>query len=165
MAIEGITTNGRKFVVTSIENADDEFDAMPAAPFAALVVAPAAKPDKTFIQTVARRIVEGGCCWIGVKAGRFTEKVHQLIDPVVVDYENEARPDFDIGAGGESEDSLEEAVRNLVFYGASPYNDMSDSILVVVLPGTAPGSSDNAAALLKGVTEYGLEDSTSSSDS
>lgn len=149
----GETKNKRKFSVASLEGVDSEIEAMPAAPFGALVVAADQTiPIKEYAK-LARRLIESGCAWATLHAGKQTGKLHAVFDKAVVDYQLKHGGDADMTTSGEKEDSLEEAVLDAVWHAKPSYDDGFAELLILVIGKDDEKLAEKAEALAQSVSD------------
>ncbi|MCB9894269.1 MAG: hypothetical protein H6839_07465 [Planctomycetes bacterium] len=152
MARTGTTTNARRFTVVGVADADAEWESVPAKPFGALVIAGGAeRPDKLLFGKIANRLIETGCGWATLHAGKHTGKLHDIFDKAVVDYQLKHNPDLDMMTSGEEENSLEESMRDAVCYGFPQYGDQYEGLLVLVVGAPDTQLEEQAEALAKSV--------------
>jgi hypothetical protein len=147
----GNTENARSFVVLKVQDAEAEWESLPPTPFGAVVVAPAEKPLKEIFSKVAQRLLETGCGWATLHAGKFTRHLHDIFDRAVVDYQLEHSPDVEMMTSGEDEDSLEDAMRDAVHFGFPTYGERYPGLLVLVVAPEDSKLDEQAEALAKSV--------------
>ena len=153
MARTGTTSNGRELVILGVADAEAEWESVPAKPYGALVVAGGTdRPDKLLYAKIANQLLETGCAWATLHGGsKFTDKLHDIFDKAVVDYQLKHSPDVDMMTSGDAEDSLEEAVRDAVCYGFPSYGDPFTGLLVLVVAAPDTKLEEQAEALAKSV--------------
>ena len=148
----GTTTNGRTFHIQGVADSQAEWETVPAKPYGALVVHGADdKPDKIRFQRIAEQLLETGCAWATLHAGKYTSKLHDIFDKAVVDYQLKHNPDLDMMTSGEDENSLEESIRDAVCYGFPQYGDQYEGLLVLVVGAPDTQLEEQAEALAKSV--------------
>lgn len=149
----GETKNKRKFSVASLDGVDSEIESMPAAPFGALVVAADQTIPINEYAKLARRLIESGCAWATLHAGRRTDKLHVVFDKAIVDYQLKQSADADMMTSGEKEDSLEEAVLDAVWHGKPSYGDGFADLLILVVGKDDDKLAEKAEALAQSVSD------------
>ena len=148
----GNTENARSFVVLKVQDAETEWESVPAKPFGALVIAGGAeRPDKLVFGKIANRLLETGCGWATLHGGKFTGKLHDIFDKAVVDYQLKHNPDVEMMTSGEDENSLEESMRDAVCFGFPSYGDPYTGLLVLVVGAPDTKLEEQAEALAKSV--------------
>ena len=147
----GNTENARSFVVLKIQDAEAEWESLPLTPFGALVVAPAEKPLREVFSKVATRLLELGCGWATLHAGKHTHLLHDIFDRAIVDYQLKHSPDVEMMTSGEDEDSLEEAMRDAVHFGFPTYGEPYPGLLVLVVAPEDSKLDEQAESLAKSV--------------
>jgi len=148
----GTTTNGRTFHIQGVADSQAEWETVPAKPYGALVVHGAEdKPDKIRFQRIAEQLLETGCAWATLHAGKYTSKLHDVFDNAIVDYQLKHSPDIEMMTSGEDEDSLEEALRDAVHFGFPTYGDPFPELLVLVVAAPDTKLEEQAEALAKSV--------------
>lgn len=148
---EGETTNKRKFVILEVPDADAEWESVPGKPFGALVVAKDERPDKELFGKLAKRLIETGCAWATLHAGKNTHRLHDIFDKAIVDYELNHNPDAEMMTSGEDEDSLEESMRDAVWQDYPSYEDPCDGLLVMVVGEQVSTIAEQLEALAQSV--------------
>lgn len=146
---EAATANGRKIFIHALEKADADIEKMPAAPFGALLVILGPLPDKKVLNALAKRMLKAGCAWITVHAGKFTPKLHDVLDAAIVDYQLREDGDCDCMTSGEAEDNLAESVRDAVFHGFPAYGTIYPEMLALVIGPDAEKTAEQIEALAK----------------
>jgi hypothetical protein len=149
----GETKNSRKFAVVSLEGVDSDIESMPEAPFGALVVAFDREIPWRDFGKLASRLIESGCAWATLHAGKLTHKLHDVFDKAIVNYQLKQDADADMMTSGENEDSLEEAVRDAVWHGRPTYGDGFSELLVLIVGEDKDKLAEQAEALAKSVTD------------
>lgn len=150
----GETKNKRKFAVASLEAMDSEIESMPAAPFGALIVVADDEIALKEYAKIAKRLLESGCAWATLYAGgKRTRKLHDIFDKAIVDYQLKKDPDADMQTSGEPEDSLEEAVRDAVWFAQPTYGVGYADLLVLVIGQDEGKLAEKAEAFAKFVEE------------
>jgi hypothetical protein len=149
----GETKNKRKFAVVSLDGVDGDIDSMPAAPFGALVIA----ADRTIplkeYAKLARRLMESGCAWATLHAGKQTGKLHAVFDKAIVDYQLKQDRDAEMMTSGEHEDTLQEAIFDAVWLAKPTYGDGYAELLILVVGKDEDKLAEKAEALAKSVAE------------
>ncbi|MBX3474713.1 MAG: hypothetical protein KF754_10045 [Planctomycetes bacterium] len=148
--LSGTATNGRKVTTLVLDKPDTKFEHVPPAPFGALVLW-SGKPERAAVKALAKRLIEGGCGWATLHAGKPTEKLHAWFDEAVVDHQLKANPDADMPTSGMPEDSLEEACRDAVFDAMPAYEKPFADLLVLAIGPQAQAQSEQAHALAQKV--------------
>ena len=152
MARTGTTSNGRTVTILGVEDAEGEWETVPAKPYGALVIAAGnERPDKLVFGKIANRLIETGCAWATLHGGKFTGKLHDIFDKAVVDYQLKHNPDVEMMTSGEDENSLEESMRDAVCFGFPSYGDRYDGLLVLVVGAPDTKLEEQAEALAKSV--------------
>jgi hypothetical protein len=149
----GETLNKRKFAVASLDTVDSPIEAMPAAPFGALVIAMDREVAWKDYARLARRLLESGCAWATLHAGKYARKLHDVFDKAIVDFQLKVNREAEMMTSGEAEDSLEEALRDAVWHGRPAYGPQFAELLIVVVGKDADKLAEKAEALAKAVTE------------
>lgn len=152
MARTGTTENGREVIILGVADSQAEWESVPAKPYGALVVSGSGeKPDKIRFQRLAERLLETGCGWATLHAGKHTSKLHDIFDNAIVDYQLKHTPDIEMMTSGEDEDSLEEAMRDAVHFGFPSYGDPYTGLLVLVVAAPDTKLEEQAESLAKSV--------------
>ncbi|MBX3459134.1 MAG: hypothetical protein KF696_04080 [Planctomycetes bacterium] len=150
----GETKNKRKFVVASLAKVDDPIESMPGAPFGALVVLADPKFPLKEMAKVAARLLESGCAWATLHAGgKLTARLHDVFDKAIVEHQLKKDPEADMQTSGDTEDSLEEAVRDAVWYGQPTYGTQYSELLVLVIGDDKDKLAEKAEGFAKSVEE------------
>lgn len=147
------TRNNRKVSVALVETATSPLPAMPAAPFGALLVCLAPRPDEKSVKALARKLLEAGCGWATLHGGKHTRRLHQWFDDAIVEYQLKQDRDAEMMTSGEAEDSLEEAMRDAVWFGFPAYDQPFAELLVLVLGPHPDGLQARATALAQTVEQ------------
>lgn len=148
--LSGTATNGRKVTTLVLEKADAKLEYVPPAPFGALVLW-SGKPEKADVKALATRLVEGGCGWTTLRAGKLTNKLHTWFDEAVVDHQLKAGSDADMQTSGGPEDSIEEACRDAVLDAQPAYEKPFTDLLILAIGTDAEKDSEHAHALAQSV--------------
>ncbi len=148
--LSGSATNGRKVTTLVLDKPDAKLEYVPPAPFGALVLW-SGKPEKTDVKALAKRLLEGGCGFATLRAGKLTEKLHTWFDEAVVDHQLKADRDADLQTSGNAEDSIEEACRDAVFEAQPAFEKPYTDLLVLALGPDAQTDSERAHALAQKV--------------
>ncbi|MCA8917618.1 MAG: hypothetical protein KDB68_09440 [Planctomycetes bacterium] len=152
MARTGTTENGRSVAILGIADSQAEWETVPAKPYGALVISGSGeRPDKIRFQRIAEQLLETGCAWATLHAGKHTSKLHDIFDRAVVDYQLKHSPDVEMMTSGDDEDSLEEALRDAVHFGFPSYGDPFPELLVLVVAAPDTKLEEQAEALAKSV--------------
>lgn len=148
--LSGAATNGRKVTTLVLEKPDAKLEYVPPAPFGALVLW-SGKPEKVAVKALAKRLVEGGCAWATIRAGKLTDKLHTWFDEAVVDHQLKSDRDADLQTSGTSEDSIEESCRDAVFEAQPAFEKPFTDLLILALGPDAQTESEQAHALAQKV--------------
>ncbi len=148
----GTTTNGRSVTILGVADADAEWEAVPAKPYGALVIAGGKeRPDKLLYGKIAARLLETGCAWATLHGGKHTSRLHDIFDTAVVDYQLKHSPDVEMMTSGEDENSLEGSMRDAAIYGHPSYGEPYAELLVLVVAAPDTKLEEQAEALAKSV--------------
>lgn len=148
---EGETKNKRKFLILEVPDADAEWESVPGKPFTALVIGKDEYPFKKMFDQLARRLMNTGCGWATLHAGKNTHRLHDVFDKAIVDYQLKEDPELDMMTSGEDEDSLEEAMRDAVWHGYPEFEEPYEGVLVLVIAHEDSKVAERAEALAKSV--------------
>lgn len=149
----GETKNKRKFSVVSLETVDENIEAMPAAPFGALIIAQDLAIPFKELSKLARRLLESGCAWATLHAGKRTAKLHEWFDKEIVDYQLKQDPNAEMMTSGENEDSVEDAVLDAVWLAKPSYGEGYAELLILVVGKDDDKLAEKAEALAKSVLD------------
>ena len=147
------TKNGRKVTILELEDCQGKFESVPAKPFGALVIVVDDKLDRKAFKGLATRLLEAGCAWTTLHAGKNTQKLHQAFDDAIVEYQLTEDSDADMDTSGEDEDNLEESMRDAVWLGYPSYGDPFAELLVLILGKETERTAEQAESLAAGVEQ------------
>lgn len=145
------TKNARTANIETIKTADAAIDKLPAAPYGALVITREKKLEKMQYGKLATRLAESGCEWATLHAGENTEKLHDIFDAAIVQWQLTENPDIEMNTSGDNEDNLEEAMRDAVYYGRASYGEPFPNLLIVVIGEDLDGLDANAESMAESV--------------
>lgn len=148
--LSGTATNGRKVTTLVLDKPDAKLEYVPPAPFGALVLW-SGKPERAAVKALAKRLLEGGCGFATLRAGKFTEKLHGWFDEAVVDHQLKTSRDAELDTTGDAESSIEEACREAVFDAMPAYEKPYTDLLVLAIGPEAQSESEQAHALAQKV--------------
>ncbi|MCC6572970.1 MAG: hypothetical protein IT462_04180 [Planctomycetes bacterium] len=127
------TKNSRNAVIVEQKTFAEALKNVPAAPFGALLVVMPDKKELKEAKHLAKSLIECGCVWVTIHAGKGTHKLHEIFDKAIVDYELEQKPDEPCMTTGEDEDNLEESVRDAVHFGFPTHGEPLENLYVVIV--------------------------------
>lgn len=135
----GDAKNKRKVTIIGVADGEAAWDSVPGKPYGALVVwGGKVKPEKLPLTAIAARLIETGCEWATLFAGKHTRRLHEIFDRAIVDHQLKHGSDTDIATSGDDGAALEETMREAVHYGF-PYREQPFAellVLVVAAPDT-----------------------------
>lgn len=143
------TKNSRKVAIVEQKTFAEAPKDVPAAPFGALLVVMPEKKELKEARHLAKNLLDCGCAWVTIHAGKRTHLLHEIFDKAIVDYELEHKPDESCMTTGEDEDNLEESVREAV-WSAYPAHDKPYENLYVLIIGE---KTEPAAARVEGLVK------------
>jgi len=148
--LSGAATNGRKVTTLVLDKPDAKLEFVPPAPFGALVLW-SGKPERVAVKALAKRLLEGGCGWATLRAGKLTDKLHGWFDEAVVDHQLKSDSDAEMQTSGTAQDSIEEACRDAVLDAQPAYEKAFTDLLILAIGPDAQTEAEQAHALAQKV--------------
>jgi hypothetical protein len=153
----GETQNGQKFTLVSLAKVDEPIEAMPQAPFGALVVACGTEIPWRDYETIATRLLKAGCAWatlhIANAGKKDMDRLHKVFDEAIVEYQLNVDDDAEMMTGGEDGESLKEVVHYTVWDAHPTYGDPFRELLILVVGEDKDNIAETAESLAKSVEQ------------
>lgn len=153
------TKNARKVTIVELKKFDEALKSVPKPPFGALVVLPGAelglykKPQIKASKTLATHLMECGCSWITLHAGKQTDDILRQFDEAIVDYQMDGHAEADCGSSGDPNNDLEESVREAVYWGKAQYEGVLGDLLCVIVGDEPAKWADKVESLVQSVED------------
>lgn len=153
------TKNARKVTIVELKKFDEALKSVPKPPFGALVVLPGAelglykKPQIKASKILATHLMECGCSWITLHAGKQTDDILRQFDEAIVDYQMDGHPEADCGSSGDPNNDLEESVREAVYWGKAQYEGVLGDLLCVIVGDEPAKCADKVESLVQSVED------------